>query len=60
MGMLTDEEIVDALIPNLSDWDYHEIGKYGLTEEEGKALSRYLAKIKKLREKLEALEAAGD
>lgn len=47
MGMLTDEEIVDALIPNLSDWNYHEIGKYGLTEEEGKALSRYLAKIKK-------------
>ena len=26
MGMLTDEEIVDALIPNLSDWNYHEIG----------------------------------
>lgn len=60
MGMLTDEEIVDALVTNLSEWNWHEVGKYSLTEEEGMALSRYLAKIKKLREKLEALEAAGD
>lgn len=60
MGMLTDEEIVDALIPNLSEWNWHEVGKYSLTEEEGMALSRYLTKLKTLREKLEALEAAGD
>lgn len=60
MGMLTDEEIVDALITNLSEWNWYEVGKYSLTEEEGMALSRYLAKLKTLRRKSEDSGAAGD
>jgi hypothetical protein len=58
--MLTDEEIVDALITNLGEWNWHEVGKYSLTEEEGMALSRYLTKLKMLRRKLEDSGTAGD
>lgn len=46
MGMLTDSEMVEALIVNLLNWDWEINSKFGIDQTTGEALVKEYQRLK--------------
>ena len=49
MGMLTDSEMVEALIVNLKSWDWEINSKFGIDQTTGEALVKEYQRLRRMR-----------